>query len=100
MLAQMTCEGLAPSMERHLTDVEPFAIFAEGFEDNMHVGVRLIRVERQGVSMSGREYLLCEIAHGRQESVGRGSRWHREDDFMDQLFAPPAAIPDETGPAE
>ena len=66
MLAQMTCEGLAPSMERHLTDMEPFAIFAEGvFEDNMHVGVRLIRVERQGVSMPRREYLLlCEITHG------------------------------------
>jgi hypothetical protein len=100
MLAQMTCEGLAPSMERHLTDVEPFAIFAEGFEDNMHMGVRLIRVERQGVSMPRREYLLCEIAHGRQESVGRGSRWHRENDFMDQLLARPAAIPDETAPAE
>jgi hypothetical protein len=81
MVAQVTREGLAPSMKRRFADVEPVGLYlAEGSDDDMHVGVRLIGMECQGIPTPRGKYGLCKMAHGREEPVGRGSRRHRKDD--------------------
>ena len=76
MVTQMTGEYLAPCTERRLTDIEPFALLADGLHDNVYVRMLFIGMKCQGVPMLGCIFFLCEVAYSRQKSVGWCSCWH------------------------
>jgi hypothetical protein len=64
MVTQMTSECLAPCTERRLTDIEPFAVLADGLHDNVDVRMWFIGMKGQGVPMLGCIFFLGEVAHG------------------------------------
>jgi len=65
MVTQTTGECLAPFTERRLTDIEPFALLADGLHDNVHVRMGFIGVKGQGIPMLGGILFFCEVAHSR-----------------------------------
>ncbi len=51
----------------------------------MDVGVPIIRMQGQGIAVLRGKLGLRKIPNGRHEVGRRSTRWHRKDDFVDQL---------------
>lgn len=62
-LAQILGELGPPSAHRRLSDVEPLALLAHRFDDDMDVRVRLIRMQHHRVSVFESPLIRCEPAH-------------------------------------
>jgi hypothetical protein len=80
-------EVLPPTLERGLVDVQAFAQFVLGLDDQMDVRVFLIGVEDHGISMH-REVGLSEIARGRENLLGQRGVGRRLHDVVGQLGFP------------
>jgi hypothetical protein len=66
--------------------VEPRAtVFALGFDNQVHVRVLLMRVQRHGVSMLQREFLTGKGLGSGQDLLGRCRRRHGKHDVVDQF---------------
>jgi hypothetical protein len=48
----MTSELLAPMPQRRLPDIEPHGLLADRLHDDVHVRMRLIGMQREGVAMT------------------------------------------------
>ena len=65
MCPQVASKLLAPVTQRGLVNIEPHAIFTERLHHDMHVRMRLIRMQHQRVSMFEPELLTSEVADSR-----------------------------------
>jgi hypothetical protein len=81
----MPGEFLAPLSQRRLSDVQPFALLAHGFNDDVNVGVALIDVKGHGVPVREGKLLLRKPSDSLEKLVWRGTCRHGQHDVMDQL---------------
>ena len=79
-----------PPLPQHgLVDVEASAaVLPLRLDDQVDVGVLLVRVERHGISVRRPELLPRENLRSREHLLRRCRRRHRKDDVVDQLHRP------------
>lgn len=70
--AQLVSELQAPVTQGGLLDIEPHALLADGLEDQMHMGVRLVGVQHHRVAMLPMELLPRGILWRKICSTTRG----------------------------
>jgi hypothetical protein len=51
LLAKVTGEFLSPRAQDRLPDIKTYAVFAHGFDDEVHVRMGFIGMQYQGVSV-------------------------------------------------
>src|SRR5205823_7997072 len=66
-------------------NVQSDALFALRFDDDMHMRVALIRVQRHGVAMLECELLASESPHRLEEFLGWSPPGHREHQVVHEL---------------
>jgi hypothetical protein len=69
-------EVLPPFAQECLIDVQPTGVHALSLDDQVHVGVLLVGMQRHRVSVIERELLTRESLCGRQHLVRRCGRGH------------------------
>jgi hypothetical protein len=71
VLPQVLREVSPPLTERGPSDIEAIALLTDGFHHDVHVRVRLVRMQSHRVSMLQPELLHDELVHGFVQPV----RW-------------------------
>jgi hypothetical protein len=64
LLAHQASEVLAPVAQHVLVDVQPAAVLAFGFDDQVDVGVLLMGVQHHGVAVLEGELLAGKVPSG------------------------------------
>ncbi|MCY1244532.1 hypothetical protein D9M72_576140 [compost metagenome] len=87
LLAHQCGELLAPLPQRVLADVEALARLelVLALDHQMHMRVRLVRVQHHGIAILQREVLARKDACGSQHLLRRRAGGHGQDDVVDQL---------------
>jgi integrase len=90
--AQILGELCPPSTQRWLSDIEPLALLAHRFDDDMDVRERLIGMQHHRVSVLQSPLIRCEPAHRLQHLGRRRTRRHGKNEVVDQLGRAPRSI--------
>ena len=78
-VAQLLGKGLAPAVQVFLSRVQAFAVTPLRAHADVHMRVRLVRVQHHDIAMV-RQFGLGEFARRLLRHPGIGARWHRQHD--------------------
>src|ERR1700722_8206227 len=68
-----------------LLDVKAHTLFADGLQHQMDVGLRFIGMQYEGVAVLTPKFFPREVSYRSQDLVRWRSRWHREDELVNDL---------------
>lgn len=84
-LLQMRRELLAPMAQRCLSDIQPHALLALGFDDQVHVRMRFVGMQYECVPVLECKLIDGEFAHGGEHRLRGRPRRHRKDEVVHEL---------------